>query len=60
VGWFVLMFLAPLAWISIARNRQWSLWQKVGVAFGGLVPLFIASVLLSLALNGAIAALGLQ
>ena len=60
VGWFVLMFLSPLAWICITRHRQWDLWQKVGAAFGALVPLFIASVLLSLALNGAIAALGLQ
>ena len=60
VGWFVLMFLSPLAWICISRHRQWGLRQKVGVAFGALVPLFIASVLLSLALNGAIAALGLQ
>ena len=24
VGWFVLMFLAPLAWILIARYRHWS------------------------------------
>ena len=23
VSWFVLMFLAPLAWIRIARQRQW-------------------------------------
>ena len=60
VGWFVLMFLSPLAWICITRHRQWGLWQKVAVAFGALVPLFIVSVLLSLALNGAIAALGLQ
>ncbi len=60
VGWFVLMFLAPLAWILIARHRQWSYWQKGGVALGALVPLVIASVVLSLTLNGAIAALGLQ
>lgn len=60
VGWFVLMFLSPLAWICITRHRQWGLWQKVAVAFGALVPLFIVAVLLSLALNGAIAALGLQ
>lgn len=60
VGWFVLMFLSPLAWICITQHRQWGLWQKVAVAFGALVPLFIVSVLLSLALNGAIAALGLQ
>ena len=60
VGWFVLMFLAPLAWILIARHRRWSYWQKGGVALGSLVPLVIASVVLSLTLNGAVAALGLQ
>ena len=60
VGWFVLMFLAPLAWILIARHRQWSYWQKGGVALGAMVPLVIASVVLSLTLNGAVAALGLQ
>lgn len=60
VGWFVLMFLAPLAWILIARHRHWSYWQKGGVALGALVPLVIASIVLSLILNSAIAALGLQ
>ena len=60
MGWFVLMFLAPLAWILIARHRQWSYWQKGGVALGALVPLVIASVVLSLTLNGAVAAFGLQ
>ena len=60
VGWFVLMFLAPLAWILIARHRRWSYWQKGGVALGALVPLVVASVVLSLTLNGAVAALGLQ
>ena len=60
VGWFVLMFLAPLAWILIARHRQWSYWQKGSVALGALVPLIIASVVLSLTLNGAVAAFGLQ
>lgn len=60
VGWFVLMFLAPLAWILIARHRHWSYWQKGVVALGALIPLIIASVVLSLILNGAIAALGLQ
>ena len=60
VGWFVLMFLAPLAWILIARHRRWGYWHKGGVALGALIPLFIASVALSLALNGAIGALGLQ
>lgn len=60
VGWFVLMFLAPLAWILIARHRHWSYCRKGVVALGALVPLTIASVVLSLILNGAIAALGLQ
>jgi len=60
VGWFVLMFLAPLAWILIAKHRPWSYWRKGLVALGALIPLIIASVVLSLLLNGAIAALGLQ
>jgi hypothetical protein len=60
VGWFVLMFLAPLAWILIAKHRQWSYWRKGLVALGALIPLIIASVVLSLLLNGAIAALGLR
>ena len=60
VGWFVLMLLAPLAWILIARHRDWSYWQKVAAAFGALVPLVIVSVVLSLILNGVIVALGLR
>ena len=28
VGWFVLMFLTPLAWILIARQREWGYWRK--------------------------------
>jgi len=60
VGWFVLMFLAPLAWILIGKHRQWSYWRKGLVALGALIPLIIASVVLSLLLNGAIAALGLR
>lgn len=60
VGWFVLMFLAPLAWVLIARHRRWGYWQKGGVALGTLIPLCIASVVLSVALNGTIAMLGLQ
>ena len=58
VGWFVLMFLAPLAWILIARNRGWGFWRKGAIALAALCPLCLASVLLSLALNGAITALG--
>ncbi len=60
VGWFGLMFLAPLAWVLIARHRRWGYWQKGEVALGTLIPLCIASVVLSVALNGTIAMLGLQ
>jgi uncharacterized membrane protein len=60
VGWFVLMFLAPLAWILIARQRQWRVWQKEVVALAALVPLGLAAVILSLVLNGAITAFGVQ
>jgi hypothetical protein len=60
VGWFVLMFLAPLGWILIARQREWGYWRKGIVALGALVPLSIAAVMLSLMLNGAVAALELR
>jgi hypothetical protein len=60
VGWFVLMFLTPLAWILIARQREWGYWRKGTVALGALVPLSIAAVMLSLMLNGAVAALKLR
>lgn len=60
VGWFVLMFLAPLAWILIARYRNWSHLQKVVVSILAIVPLSIVAVVVSLVLNKAIAALGLQ
>jgi hypothetical protein len=59
VGWFVLMLLAPLAWIQIAR-RPWPGWGKVGLALAALVPLIIAAALLSTLLNGAVALAGLQ
>jgi hypothetical protein len=60
VGWFVLMFLTPLAWILIARQREWGYWRKGIVALGALLPLSIAAVILSLMLNGAVAALELR
>lgn len=60
VGWFVLMLLAPLAWIVVARNRQWGYWKKTLAAIGGLMPLMVASVVISLALNGAIAFMGFR
>jgi hypothetical protein len=54
------MFLAPLGWILIARQREWGYWRKGLVALGALVPLSIAAVMLSLMLNGAVAALELR
>ena len=60
VGWFVLMFLAPLAWIQIVQRRHWSYWRKVMVSLGALAPLCLASIVLSLMLNGAVALLGLR
>jgi Carotenoid biosynthesis protein len=60
VGWFVLMFFAPLAWILIVRKRQWASYRKIGIALGSLLPLFVASIVTSVLLNGVIAALGLE
>ena len=60
VGWFVLMFLAPLAWIPIVTCHHWSYWRKGMVSLGMLVPLCLASIIFSLILNSAISAFGLQ
>ena len=60
VGWFVLMLLAPLAWILIARQEAWGYWKKGWVSMAALVPLSVAAVVLSLALNGVIATLGIR
>lgn len=60
VGWFVLMVLAPLAWILIARRTVWGNGRKLLMALIALVPLCLASIVLSLVLNGIIAAAGLQ
>lgn len=60
VGWFVLMLLAPLGWILIARKREWHLAPKLVMAFAMLVPLIVASIVLSVLLNGLIAAVGIQ
>jgi putative membrane protein len=60
VGWFVLMFLAPLAWIVIAQRRHWGYARKAAASVAALVPLFVSAVLLSVTLNGIVAALGLQ
>lgn len=60
VGWFILMWLAPLAWILIVRQQGWSGGRKVMAALGALLPLCLISILLSLFLNGIIAVAGLQ
>ena len=60
VGWFVLMFLAPLAWILIAKRRHWGYAMKAAMSVAALIPLVVASVVLSLTLNGIIAAFGLR
>lgn len=60
VGWFVLMVLAPLAWIVISQHSQWGP-RKVLLASVLALPLLcVASIVMSLVLNGAIAAVGLQ
>jgi uncharacterized membrane protein len=60
VGWFVLMLLAPLGWILIARKREWHLAPKLVMAFAMLIPLILASIVLSFVLNGLIAAVGIH
>jgi putative membrane protein len=60
VGWFVLMFLAPLGWIMIARQKDWGAWKKGWFSIAALIPLSIAAVAFSLLLNGMIAILGMQ
>ena len=60
VGWFVLMFLAPLGWILIARKRHWGYAKKALASAGALVPMFAAAVLLSLSLNAIVAVFGLR
>lgn len=60
VGWFVLMILASLAWIIVIRKQQWGYQQKIIVSLIAIIPLIICSVILSIILNSAIAAIGLQ
>ncbi len=60
VGWFVLMALAPLGWILIARRRAWGYWRKGIVSLLALLPLSAAAIGSSVLLNGVIAAVGLQ
>jgi putative membrane protein len=58
VGWFVLMTLAPLGWILIARRRTWGWWRKGAISLLALVPLSALAIGSSLLLNGAVDALG--
>jgi putative membrane protein len=58
VGWFVLMLLAPAAWIEVCRRPSWGA-RKLLVAAVLAVPLAcVGSVALSLALNGLIGTTG--
>lgn len=53
VGWFVLMLVAPLAWIEVARRD----WSDLRIVLASILVLPLAAVLavaLSVALNGAI------
>ena len=59
-GWFALMFLAPLAWILIVRNRDRHTWQKLGLSVIALIPLSVLSAILSLALCGVLLTFGLK
>jgi hypothetical protein len=54
------MLLAPLGWMLIARKREWHLASKLVMAFAMLIPLILASIVLSLVLNGLIAAMGIH
>ncbi|HYQ92353.1 MAG TPA: carotenoid biosynthesis protein [Candidatus Competibacteraceae bacterium] len=58
VGWFVLMTLALLAWLWIAQQHRRSFGQKAVLAVGALLPLSLAAMVMSMALNGLLAALG--
>jgi len=60
VGWFVLMSLAPLGWILIARRRRWGYWRKGLAALTALLPLGVAAIGLSMLLNGVARLLDLQ
>jgi hypothetical protein len=60
VGWFVLIFLASLAWIVIIRQQQWNCWQKIIFSVIALIPLIICGTILSILLNNVIAAFGLH
>jgi putative membrane protein len=60
VGWFVLMLLAPAAWIEISRRSTWGAARMLLAALLSLPLLCVASVALSLVLNGALGWAGLR
>jgi putative membrane protein len=60
VGWFVLMGLAPLGWILVARQRTWRGGKKTLASLVAIVPLGIAAVGLSAILNAMVDAMGLK
>jgi uncharacterized membrane protein len=60
VGWFVLMVLAPSAWIEIARRYAWGGARMLLAALLALPLLCVSSIALSLVLNGTIGLAGLQ
>jgi uncharacterized membrane protein len=60
VGWFVLMLLAPLAWIEVCRHPLRRPARLLGAAALAVPVACIASVLLSLALNGLVGLSGVR
>jgi putative membrane protein len=60
VGWFVLMLLAPLAWIEVVRRPTWGPAKMMAAAALAVPLLGAASVALAGALNRMIALAGLQ
>jgi uncharacterized membrane protein len=59
VGWFVLMLLAPIAWIEVCRRRS-SPARLFALAMVAVPLACVASVLLSVMLNGLIGLTGLR
>lgn len=60
VGWFVLMLLAPAAWIEVCRRPTWSAPRLLAAALLAVPVAAVASIVLSLALNGLIGQTGLR
>lgn len=60
IGWFVLMFFAPLGWLLVARHHSWGYLKKGLVSLAAILPLGVCAAALSWLLNRAVAELGLQ